>query len=64
MQRAVPLGGAGIGVYLGGMVSLNVGNTRLKQFEEAIERGELLVIVDVPRVRVEEITVPRVPAAP
>jgi len=31
-------------------------NTRLKAFEQAIERGELLVIVDVPRGRVAEIT--------
>ena len=38
------------------MVGLNVGNTRLKQFEEAVERGELLVIADVPRDRAEEIT--------
>jgi hypothetical protein len=53
---ATSLAGAGIGVYLGGMVGLNVGNTRLKQFEEAIERGELLVIVDVPRDRVAGIT--------
>jgi hypothetical protein len=57
---AVLLGGAlvgvGLGTWLGGMVGLNVGNTRLKSFERAIERGELLVITDVPRARVEEIT--------
>jgi hypothetical protein len=35
---------------------MNVGNTRLKRFEKAIERGELLVMVDVPRGRVDEIT--------
>ncbi|MFZ1910386.1 MAG: DUF1269 domain-containing protein [Burkholderiales bacterium] len=50
------LAGAGVGVYLGGMVGLNVGNTRLKAFTQAIERGELLLITDVPRDRVEEIT--------
>jgi len=50
------LAGVGVGVYLGGMVGLNVGNTRLKAFEQAIERGELLVIADVPRDQVEEIT--------
>jgi len=50
------LAGVGIGVWLGGMVGLNVGNTRLKAFQEAIERGKLLLIVDVPRARVEEIT--------
>jgi hypothetical protein len=53
---ATSLAGSGVGVYLGGMVGLNVGNTRLKAFEQAIERGELLVITDVPRDRVEEIS--------
>ncbi len=53
---ATSFAGAGVGVYLGGMVGLNIGNTRLKAFEQAIERGELLVITDVPRDRVEEIT--------
>jgi len=76
---ASSLAGVGVGVWLGGMVGLNVGNTRLKAFQEAIERGELLVIVDVPRDRVEEVTArikkthpeahpegtePRVPAFP
>jgi hypothetical protein len=76
---ATGLAGVGIGVYLGGMVGLNVGNTRLKAFEEAIEGGHLLIIVDVPRDRVEEVTArikrahpdadpegtePRVPAFP
>jgi len=53
---ATSLAGVGIGVYLGGMVGLNVGSTRLKAFEQAIERGELLVIADVPRGEVEQIT--------
>jgi len=53
---AASLAGVGVGVYMGGMVGLNVGNTRLKAFEQAIERGELLVIADVPRNQVEAIT--------
>lgn len=53
---ASSLAGAGLGVFLGGMVGLNVGSTRLKAFEQAIERGELLVIVDVPRDQVDEVT--------
>jgi hypothetical protein len=71
--------GAGVGAWLGGMVGMNVGNTRLKQFEDAIETGHLLVLADVPRDRVEEIegrvrqhlpsvdiggTEPRIPAFP
>ena len=76
---ASSLVGTGVGVWLGGMVGLNIGSTRLKPFEEAIERGELLVLADVPRERVEEIeervrkhlpavniegTEPRIPAFP
>jgi hypothetical protein len=53
---ATSLTGVGVGAWLGGMIGLNVGSTRLKQFEEAIERGELLVIADVPRDRVDEIS--------
>jgi hypothetical protein len=53
---ASSLAGVGLGVFLGGMVGLNVGSTRLKAFEQAIERGELLVIADVPRNRVDEVT--------
>lgn len=50
------LAGAGVGAWISGMVGLNVGNTQLKPFEEAIERGELLMMIDVPRNRVTQIT--------
>jgi hypothetical protein len=53
---ASALAGAGVGAWLGGMVGMNVGSSRLRQFEEAVERGELLMMVDVPRKRVDEIT--------
>jgi len=53
---ASSLAGVGVGAWLGGMVGLNVGSTRLKAFEDAIQSGELLVMVDVPRDRVDEIT--------
>lgn len=52
---ATSLAGAGIGAWLGGMVGMNVGNTRLQSFTEAIEAGALLVMADVPRERVDEI---------
>jgi len=53
---ASALSGAGVGAWLGGMVGMNVSNTRLKAFEGAIERGELLILVDVPFAKVDEIT--------
>jgi len=52
---ASTLAGAGMGAWLGGMVGMNVGNTRLRRFEKAIESGELLVMVDVPMARVEDV---------
>jgi hypothetical protein len=52
---ATTLAGAGVGAWAGGMVGMSVGSTRIKQFEDAIEAGELLVLADVPRDRVDEI---------
>lgn len=49
------IAGATIGSLMGGLAGMNSGNSRLKQFEEAIEQGELLVLVDVPRERIETI---------
>lgn len=52
---ASTLAGAGVGAWLGGMVGLNVGNTRLKPYEDAVEKGELLILLDIPNNRISEI---------
>ncbi len=52
----VILAGATIGSLAGGLMGMSAGNTKLKQFEEAIEQGELLVLVDVPKERIDTIT--------
>lgn len=52
---ASTLAGAGVGAWLGGMVGMNVGNRRIKEFENAINAGEFLLLADVPRGRVDEI---------
>jgi hypothetical protein len=49
------LSGAGIGAWAGGMIGVSVDNTRIKQFENAIEAGQLLLLADVPKNRVDEI---------
>ena len=53
---ASSLTGAGVGAWLSGMVGISVDNTRHTQFEAAIERGEILMMIDVPRDRVQSIT--------
>jgi hypothetical protein len=52
---AMGLLGAGMGTWLGGMIGMDVENTHIKRFESAIQSGEVLVLVDVPKDRVEEI---------
>ena len=37
------------------MIGVDVKNTQIKQFEDAVEKGEILFLVDVPKARVDEI---------
>ena len=53
---ASALAGAGIGAWAAGMVGSDVINSRVKPFETAIENGELLLMIDVPKDDVSEIT--------
>lgn len=52
---AITLFGAGFGAWTATMVGVDLPNSRLKKFEDAIAKGELLMMVDVPRERVAEI---------
>ena len=76
---ATTLAGASVGAWVSGMVGMSIGNRRTKEFEDAIEGGHFLVLVDVSADRVKEIedrikqhlpgvevesTEPRVPAFP
>ncbi len=49
------LAGAGIGAWISGMIGMDVPNTQIQKFEDAIEKGEVLMMVDIPKTRVEEI---------
>ncbi len=51
----VAVGGAIFGGWASGMNAAAVPNTRLKQFTPRIEQGQVLLMVDVPVRRVEEI---------
>lgn len=47
--------GAALGVWIAGMLGLQVPNSRLKAFEQEIRDGRILLILDVPAARYEEI---------
>jgi hypothetical protein len=49
------LAGAGVGAWAGSLIGISTASSRIKQFEEAIEAGQLLVLADVPKGRVDEI---------
>lgn len=51
----ITLCGAGFGAWTATMIGVDVPNTRLRRFEQAIEKGELLMMIDVAKDRVEEI---------
>ena len=48
--------GAIMGVWVSGMIASGVPNTQLQRFAKEIEDGKILMMVDVPKRRVEEIT--------
>ena len=49
------VGGALFGSWVSGMVAAAIPNSRLKAYQEEIERGRVLLIVDLPFRRVREI---------
>lgn len=52
---ALTLAGAVIGAWISSMVGSSCSNRCIRQFQAAIENGELLTMIDVPRDQVEKI---------
>ncbi len=53
---AMALAGALVGAWSSSLVAVSVPNAQLKKFERALEQGQILLMVDVPKERVDEIT--------
>lgn len=47
--------GAGLGAWISSMIGASAPNSQLKEFEKAVEEGQILMLIDVPKERVEEI---------
>jgi Ammonia permease len=52
---SLALAGAGLGAWMSSLMGISTPNSRLKRFEQAIESGQLLMMVDVPVERVDDI---------
>ncbi len=48
--------GATIGTMMSGLAGLQVGNSKVKKYEKAIEKGELLVMVDIAKERIDDMS--------
>lgn len=55
MAAVLAIVGAGFGAWASSMIGISTPSHRLKRFEPAIEQGQILLMADVPRSRVEEI---------
>lgn len=51
----IAFAGVGFGAVMSTMIGVDVKNSRIEQFQSAIEQGELLMMIDVPKKRVDEI---------
>jgi hypothetical protein len=52
---ATAIGGALLGAWVASLVGASVPNSRIKQYQADIDRGAILLMVDVPPSRVQEI---------
>ena len=53
---AMSLIGAIVGIWVSGMIAADVPNTRLKKFSHDIEQGKILLMVDVPKHQIKDIS--------
>ncbi|MGB5260664.1 MAG: DUF1269 domain-containing protein [Gammaproteobacteria bacterium] len=52
----IGLAGAGLGAWVSSMIGISAPSSRLTEYEKSIEQGNLLMMVDVPKARVDDIT--------
>ena len=55
MVAVIAMLGGAFGAWSSSMIGVSTPSHRLKRFEPAIEKGQILLMVDVPRSRVDEI---------
>lgn len=53
---ATSLLGAGLGAWVASMIGVSVPNSHLQKFHDAVDKGQLLMLIDVPKDQVDNIT--------
>ncbi len=48
--------GAVIGTWVAGMIGTDIPNSQLKEFKSSVDEGQILMMVDVPKAKVETVT--------
>jgi len=52
---ATGLAGAGFGAWMSSMIGIRHNNARIQEYEQAIADGQVLMMVDIPKDRIDEI---------
>jgi HAMP domain-containing protein len=55
IAAALGIAGAAFGAWTASMIGISIPSSRLERFRKALDDGQLLLMIDVPRGRVEEI---------
>lgn len=53
---ATALAGAGIGGWASSMIGVDAPSSRIEEFEQAVEQGKILMMVDIPKDKVDAIS--------
>lgn len=53
---ATTVAGAGFGAIMAPMIGISAPNDQIKAYEDAVDQGQLLMLVDVPKERIDEVT--------
>ncbi|MCX8049449.1 MAG: DUF1269 domain-containing protein [Methylohalobius sp.] len=53
---AATLAGATVGALASSLIGISIPSEEVRKYEQAIERGELMMLIDVPKSRAQEIT--------
>ena len=55
MLLASTLAGSAVGAWASSLIGVSIPSEELQRYEQAVEEGQLLMMIDIPRQRAEEL---------